>query len=105
MRNLGRLVDRAVFYFAKALLCCKLCVLGSNSAQFLSFRLDSAPTESLGSKLPFRLSLQEIGLTMNTDKTTAMVVNPRRKTQSMASQTAGGSIYSQGKQVAFVLCS
>ena len=44
------------------------------------------------------LSLQEIGLTMNTDKTTAMVVNPRRKTQSMASQTAGGSIYCQGRQ-------
>ena len=51
------------------------------------------------------LSLQEIGLTMNTDKTTAMVVNPRRKTQSMASQTAGGSIYCQGRQVAIVSCS
>ena len=46
------------------------------------------------------LSLQEIGLTMNTDKTTAKVVNPRRRTQSMASQTAGGSIYCQGRQVA-----
>ena len=44
------------------------------------------------------LSLQEIGLTMNTDKTTAMVVNPRSKTLSMASQTAGGSIYCQGRQ-------
>ena len=51
------------------------------------------------------LSLQEIGLTMNTDKTTAMVVNPRRKTQPMASQTAGGSIYCQGRQVAIVSCS
>ena len=27
---------------------------GSHSAQFLSLRLDSAPTKSLGSKLPFR---------------------------------------------------
>ena len=51
------------------------------------------------------LSLQEIGLTMNTDKTTAMVVNLRRRTQSMASQTAGGSIYCQGRQVAIVSCS
>ena len=42
---------------------------------------------------------------MNTDKTTAMVVNPQRKTQSMASQTAGGSIYCQGRQVAIVSCS
>ena len=46
------------------------------------------------------LSLQEIGLTMNTDKTTTMVVNARRRTPSMASQTAGGSIYCQGRQVA-----
>ena len=51
------------------------------------------------------LSLQEIGLTMNTNKTTAMVVSPRRKTQSMASQTAGGSIYCQGRHVAIVSCS
>ena len=51
------------------------------------------------------LSLQEIGLTMNTDKTTAIVVNPRRKTQSIASQTAGGFIYCQGRQVAIVSCS
>ena len=30
-----------------------------------------------------------------------MVVNPRRQTQSMASQTAGGSIYCQGRQGTF----
>ena len=43
-----------MFYFAKALLCCKLSVFGSHSAQFLHFRFDSAPIESSGSKLPFR---------------------------------------------------
>ena len=54
VRNSGQLVGRAVFYLAKAVLCCKRCVFGSHSAQFLSVRLNSAPTENKGSKLPFK---------------------------------------------------
>ena len=56
VQNYGQLVDRAVFYLAKALqyYAVNFLFFGSHSAHFLHLRLDSAPTESLGSKLPFR---------------------------------------------------
>ena len=52
--KLDRLVDQAVSIWLKH--CCSVNFLffGSHSAQFLSFSLGSAPTESLGSKLPLR---------------------------------------------------
>ena len=51
------LADLSIEQFSTRLKHCKavnILFSAPNSAQFLHFRLDSTPTESLGSKLPFR---------------------------------------------------